>query len=66
MSKRFLLSVILLILGTILTGAGMAYFAVPPYLQPVHLLLATGTFSVQFLLLLKLERTERSIVADIK
>jgi cytochrome c oxidase assembly protein subunit 15 len=49
----FALSVILLILGTILTGAGMAWFAVPPYLQPVHLLLATVTFGVQFLLVLK-------------
>jgi cytochrome c oxidase assembly protein subunit 15 len=49
----FALTVILLILGTILTGAGMAWFAVPPYLQPVHLLLATVTFGVQFLLVLK-------------
>ncbi len=51
--NRFALSVILLILGTILTGAGMAWFAVPPFLQPIHLLLATVTFGVQFLLVLK-------------
>jgi len=51
--NRFALTVILLILGTILTGAGMAWFGVPPFLQPVHLLLATITFGVQFLLLLK-------------
>lgn len=51
--NRFALTVILLILGTILTGTGMAWFAVPPYLQPIHLLLATITFGVQFLLVLK-------------
>ena len=51
--NRFALTVILLILGTILTGVGMAWFAVPPFLQPVHLLLATVTFGVQFLLVLK-------------
>lgn len=51
--NRFTLSVILLILGTILTGLGMAWFAVPPFLQPVHLTLATLAFGVQFLLLLR-------------
>lgn len=57
-SKVFLLALILLILGTILTGTGMALFAVPPYLQPLHLLLATVTFGMQYLLLLKLKRNE--------
>lgn len=56
--KAFPLALILLILSTILTGAGMAYFGVPPVLQPVHLLLATVTFGVQFLMLLKLNRKE--------
>jgi heme a synthase len=51
--NRFVLSVIMLILGTIFTGLGMAWFAVPPFLQPVHLTLATVTFGVQFLLLLR-------------
>jgi heme a synthase len=54
----FPLVLILLILGTILTGAGMAYFAVPSFLQPLHLLFATVTFGGQFLLLLKLNRKE--------
>jgi heme a synthase len=54
-AKSFSLGLILLILSTILTGAGMAYFGVPPYLQPVHLLLATVSFGMQFLLLLKLK-----------
>jgi cytochrome c oxidase assembly protein subunit 15 len=55
-SKGFLLSLIVLILGTIFSGIGMAWFAVPAFLQPVHLLLATGCLGVQFLFLLKLNR----------
>jgi cytochrome c oxidase assembly protein subunit 15 len=58
--KSFSLILILLILGTILAGVGMAYFSVPPFLQPLHLLLATLTFGWQFLFLLKLKR-QRSI-----
>jgi heme a synthase len=54
-AKSFSLALILLILSTILTGAGMAYFGVPPFLQPVHLLLATVSFGMQFLLLLRLK-----------
>ncbi|HEY8934654.1 MAG TPA: COX15/CtaA family protein [Cyclobacteriaceae bacterium] len=55
--KSFSLILILLILGTILAGVGMAYFSVPPFLQPLHLLLATLTFGWQFLFLLKLKTT---------
>jgi cytochrome c oxidase assembly protein subunit 15 len=62
-SKVFALTLILLILGTILTGMCMAYFAVPPFLQPVHLLLATMTFGMQFLFLLKLKRKEEPTFA---
>lgn len=62
-SKVFALTLILLILGTILTGMSMAYFAVPPFLQPVHLLLATVTFGMQFLFLLKLKRREEPTFA---
>ncbi|HET9052596.1 MAG TPA: COX15/CtaA family protein [Cyclobacteriaceae bacterium] len=52
-TNRFVLSLIMLILGTIFTGLGMAWFAIPPFLQPVHLTLATVTFGVQFMLLLR-------------
>jgi cytochrome c oxidase assembly protein subunit 15 len=62
-SKAFALTLILLILGTILTGMGMAYFDVPPFLQPIHLLLATVTFGVQFSFLLKLNRKEEIALA---
>jgi cytochrome c oxidase assembly protein subunit 15 len=58
-SKAFALTLIVLILGTLLTGLGMAYFGVPPVLQPIHLLLATATFGMQFLFLLKLNRKEQ-------
>ena len=59
--NRFALTVIVLILGTILTGTGMAYFAVPPFLQPVHLLLATLTFGAQFLLMLQVNRVSNLV-----
>jgi cytochrome c oxidase assembly protein subunit 15 len=62
--KPFPLTVILLILGTILSGVGMGYFGVPAWLQPVHLLLATVTFGMQFMLLLKLKRNVKQILAN--
>jgi heme a synthase len=60
--KAFPLALILLILGTLLTGVGMAYFAVPSYLQPLHLLLATMCFGMQLMLLLKLKRREKTVL----
>jgi len=51
--SRLHLVLIGLVLATILSGAGMAYFSVSPYLQPVHLLLATLTFGLQYVLLLR-------------
>jgi cytochrome c oxidase assembly protein subunit 15 len=62
--KAFPLALILLILGTILTGVGMAWFAVPPFLQPVHLLLATVSFGMQFMMLLKINRSDRYVLAN--
>jgi cytochrome c oxidase assembly protein subunit 15 len=60
--KAFPLTLILLILGTILTGVGMAWFAIPPFLQPVHLVFATVCFGVQFMLLLKLNRKAEPVL----
>jgi cytochrome c oxidase assembly protein subunit 15 len=60
-SKSFALTLILLILGTILSGMGMAYFAVPAFLQPLHLLLATITFGMQFAFLLRLNRKDEIV-----
>lgn len=45
--KTLPLALIILILGTLLTGTGMAYFGVPAFLQPIHLVLATITFGLQ-------------------
>jgi heme a synthase len=59
--KSFPVTLILLILGTIATGVAMASFAVPAFLQPLHLLLATVSFGMQFLLLLKLNRKEIAV-----
>jgi cytochrome c oxidase assembly protein subunit 15 len=60
--SRFSLTVILLILGTLFTGIGMAWFGVPPYLQPTHLLLATVAFGVEFLLLLQLNSKKDEVL----
>lgn len=45
-------SLIGVIILSILTGVLMAYMAIPPVLQPVHLLLAFIAFGIQFYLLL--------------
>lgn len=34
--------------GALLTGAGMAWFSIPPFLQPLHLLFGTLLFGLQF------------------
>ena len=60
--RTFQIALILVILATIITGVGMAWFAVPPFLQPVHLLLATVCFGIQFLFVLKLNRRERVVL----
>lgn len=44
---------VLLILE-IASGMGMAYFGIPAYLQPIHLLIGSALLGVQFILLLRL------------
>lgn len=47
--------VVLLLIGVeILTGAAMAYFAIPAYLQPIHLTLSILILGIQFVALLLL------------
>ena len=58
------LSLVLLILLTILSGAGMGYFSVPAFLQPFHLLVATVTFGLQFLLFLRLSTNKKIELAN--
>lgn len=52
--KTLPIALIVLILGTLLSGTGMAYFSVPYMLQPVHLLLGTMIFGAQLLLFFRL------------
>jgi cytochrome c oxidase assembly protein subunit 15 len=47
-----------------LSGVGMAYAGVPPWLQPVHLTLATGSFGMQLMLLLKLRGNVKEVLAN--
>ena len=52
--KTLTRGVIILILTTLLSGVGMAYFSVPAFLQPVHLLAATITFGMQLMLFFRM------------
>lgn len=45
---------LVVIIAEVLSGVIMAYFAIPRFAQPLHLILATGAFGLQVLLLLKL------------
>jgi len=56
-------NLIILILGTLLTGAGMSYLSVLPVLQPVHLLLATLTFGVQLYLIFSLNSRSKVVLS---
>lgn len=48
----FLLAIVLLL--EISTGIGMAYFGIPAYLQPIHLVLACLLLGIQFYLIVRL------------
>lgn len=61
--KTFSLALILLILASILSGIGMAYFGIPAFLQPLHLLLATVCFGMQVYLLMQLLSKRSSVIA---
>lgn len=54
----------LLILSSLLTGAAMAYFAVPPLLQPIHLLLAVVTFGWLFQILLQAKSRDTTLLKN--
>lgn len=62
--RGFPLALMLLVLLTIFTGIGMAWFAVPAFLQPVHLLVATVCFGVQFLFLLRVNRKDSVVLTN--
>ena len=45
---------VLLVILEIITGIGMAYFGIPAFLQPIHLLIGSLIIGVQTLLLLQI------------
>ncbi len=50
----------ILVLVEIATGMGMAYFGIPAYLQPIHLLVGSVILGIQFFLIVRIkEQTER-------
>ncbi len=53
-----------LILSSLVTGGVMAYFSVPQFLQPIHLLLAVVTFGWFFQLYLQTNTRQASLLKD--
>jgi cytochrome c oxidase assembly protein subunit 15 len=51
---KFMLALVGLVIIEILSGALMAYFGVPAFLQPLHLTLAIISLGIQFVVLLLL------------
>ncbi|MFY7828020.1 MAG: COX15/CtaA family protein [Flectobacillus sp.] len=51
---KFLKALVLLVVVEIVSGAVMAYFSVPAFIQPVHLTLAIVALGLQFVILLLL------------
>jgi cytochrome c oxidase assembly protein subunit 15 len=62
------LSIILLalVIFEVLTGVVMAYFAIPAYAQPVHLLLATLIFGIQFYIILLFNYRTKKIESEVR
>ncbi|MEM7367019.1 MAG: COX15/CtaA family protein [Bacteroidota bacterium] len=50
-AKVLIISLLGLVLTEILIGIGMHHFSIPPVLQPLHLMLATMIFSLEFALI---------------
>jgi heme a synthase len=48
-------ALLIVILFEIMTGVAMAYFGIPAFLQPLHLLLGTFIIGIQFVILLQLD-----------
>ena len=49
----------ILVIIEIATGMGMAYFAIPAFLQPIHLVIGTLIVGIQFLLILQLREQKQ-------
>ena len=62
-----------LTLGSVLTGVGMAYCGVPPFLQPLHLFMSALIFGVLLMVVLrqvnfreKMNLVEKKFIRDVK
>lgn len=53
---RWSLALVFVMLVEIVSGVGMAYFAIPAFLQPIHLLFGSLIIGIQFVVLLQLNR----------
>lgn len=49
---RYMIALIAIVIIEIVTGAIMAYFGVPAYIQPIHLTLSIISLGIQFIILL--------------
>ena len=58
------LGLIVLLLGTFLTGVGMAYWSVPALLQPIHLVLAAGALGMQLLLFFRMQMRQQTVLTN--
>ena len=56
---------IILIFVEIVTGIGMAYFGIPPFLQPIHLLIGSLIIGIQFFILLHLNNQKILLTENI-
>jgi cytochrome c oxidase assembly protein subunit 15 len=56
--------VLILLVIEIISGAIMAYFSIPPFIQPVHLLLSTVSFGVLYYLYLVIVNTKSKIATS--
>lgn len=63
-AKALTTTLMVLILASVFSGVGMAYGGVPPFLQPVHLTLATVTFGVQLYLFFGLNSGNKTVLVS--
>ena len=63
-AKTLTRALIILILGTLLSGVGMGWFNVPALLQPLHLTLATGTFGLQIFMFFEWTKRRQTVATN--
>lgn len=56
-SSKLVTYLIVVLMVSLISGIIMAYWAIPPVMQPVHLLVGTLIFGMQFLLFLRINRS---------